>query len=105
MRIEILSDAEEDLVVGAKFYEQQGIGLGDYFLNSIYSDIDSLLVYAGIHRVVFGFHRALSKRFPYAIFFVVSTGKLNWSRCTGFWICDGDPPWIKARLKPSEGAK
>jgi hypothetical protein len=52
MRIEILSDAEEDLVAGARFYERQGIGLGDYFLNSIYSDIDSLLVYAGIHRVV-----------------------------------------------------
>jgi hypothetical protein len=40
MRIEILSDAEEDLVADARFYERQGTGLGDYFLNSIYSDID-----------------------------------------------------------------
>jgi plasmid stabilization system protein ParE len=69
MKIEILSDAEEDLIAGARFYERQGTGLGDYFLNAIYSDIDSLLIYAGIHRVVFGFHRALSKRFPYAIFY------------------------------------
>jgi plasmid stabilization system protein ParE len=69
MRIEILSDAQDDLVAGAKFYERQGAGLGEYFLNSLYSDIDSLLVYAGIHRIVFGFHRALSKRFPYAIFY------------------------------------
>jgi hypothetical protein len=38
MRIEILSDAEEDLVAGARFYERQGTGLGDYFLNSIYSE-------------------------------------------------------------------
>jgi plasmid stabilization system protein ParE len=69
MRIEILSDAQDDLVAGTKFYERQGAGLGEYFLNSLYSDIDSLLVYAGIHRIVFGFHRALSKRFPYAIFY------------------------------------
>jgi len=44
MRIEILSDAEEDLIAGATFYERQGTGLGDYFLNAIYSDIDSLLI-------------------------------------------------------------
>ena len=69
MRLEILSEAEQDLIAGAKFYEAQRTGLGDYFLNSLYSDIDSLLLYAGIHRVVFGFHRALSKRFPYAIFY------------------------------------
>src|ERR1700737_391307 len=69
MRIEILSEVEDDLVAGAKFYERRRAGLGEYFLNSLYSDIDSLLVYAGIHRIVFGFHRALSKRFPYAIFY------------------------------------
>jgi hypothetical protein len=73
MRIEILSDAEEDLIAGARFYERQGVGLGEYFLDSPYPDIDSLLIYAGIHRVVFGFNRALSKRFPYAIFYKVGS--------------------------------
>ena len=61
MRIEILSDVEDDLVAGAKYYERRRAGLGEYFLNSLYSDIDSLLLYAGIHRLIFGFHRALSK--------------------------------------------
>ena len=28
MRIEILSDAEDDLIAGARFYERQGTGLG-----------------------------------------------------------------------------
>jgi hypothetical protein len=46
MRIEILSDAEDDLVAGAKFYERRRAGLGEYFLNSLYSDIDSLILYA-----------------------------------------------------------
>jgi hypothetical protein len=72
MRIEILSDAEDDLVAGAKFYERGLAGLGEYFLNSLYSDIDSLLLYAGIHRLIFGFHQALWKRFPFAIIIVLS---------------------------------
>jgi hypothetical protein len=33
------------------------------------SDIDSLALYAGIHRKVFGFHRLLSKRFPWAVYY------------------------------------
>jgi hypothetical protein len=49
MRIEILSDAGDDLVAGAKFYERRRAGFGEYFLNSLYSDIDSLFLYAGIH--------------------------------------------------------
>jgi hypothetical protein len=48
MRMGILSDAEDDLVAGATFYERRRTGLGEYFLNSPYSDIDSLLLYAGI---------------------------------------------------------
>ena len=31
-------DAQNDLVAAAKFYERQGAGLGEYFLNSLYSD-------------------------------------------------------------------
>lgn len=51
MRIEILDKAEGDLVNGFRFYESHEAGLGAYFLDSLYSDIDSLTVYAGIHRV------------------------------------------------------
>jgi hypothetical protein len=43
--------------------------LGDYFLDSPFSDIDSLLLYAGVHRQVFGFHRMLSRRFPWAVYY------------------------------------
>jgi hypothetical protein len=35
MRIEILSNAEDDLVPGVKFYERRRAGLGEYFLNSL----------------------------------------------------------------------
>jgi hypothetical protein len=69
MKIKILSSAVADLRVGHLFYEKQGEGLGDYFFDSLSSDIDSLVLYAGIHQKVFGYHRLLSKRFPYAVYY------------------------------------
>jgi plasmid stabilization system protein ParE len=72
MKIEILSIAMSDIQSGQDFYEQQQEGLGDYFLDSLFSDVDSLLLYAGIHQQFFGYYRALSKRFPYAIYYRLS---------------------------------
>jgi len=69
MKIRILSAALHDLSDGRSFYEKQGEGLGDYFFDSLFSDIDSLTLYAGIHPKFFGYHRMLSKRFPYAIYY------------------------------------
>ncbi|MDE2058483.1 MAG: type II toxin-antitoxin system RelE/ParE family toxin [candidate division NC10 bacterium] len=71
MKVEILDEAQEDLLDGYRFYECQSGGLGDYFLDSLFSDIDSLQIYAGIHSVHFGYHRFLSKRFPFAIYYRV----------------------------------
>ena len=71
MIIKLLSSAVDDLRGAADFYEEQGEGLGVYFLESLFSDIDSILGYAGIHARVYGHHRLLSKRFPYAIYYTV----------------------------------
>jgi len=72
MQIKIRNQAKSDLFSGFRFYEAQDIGLGDYFLNSLYADIDSLLIYAGIHRVVFGkYHRLLSESFPFAVYYQI----------------------------------
>ena len=51
------------------FYESQLKGLGSYFLESLFSDIDSLKLYTGVHHKIFGYHRLLSKRFPFAIYY------------------------------------
>ena len=62
MKITIQPSALADLAAGYRFYEDKQRGLGDYFLDSLYSDIDSLQVYAGIHPIHFGrFYRLLSK--------------------------------------------
>jgi hypothetical protein len=96
VKIEILDEAQEDLIEGFHFYENQEIGLGSYFLDSLYSDIDSLLLYGGIHRVVFGHHRSLSKRFPFAIYYAI-VGDLI--QVHAVLDCRRDPSWIRERLK------
>jgi hypothetical protein len=69
MKIKILESATQDLLHGYRFYEQQGKGLGGYFIDSLFSDIDSLQVYAGIHSIHFGKYRLLAKRFPFAVYY------------------------------------
>lgn len=63
MKIRILDSAMQDLDRGRKFYERQGEGLGSYFLDSLFSDIDSLVLYRGLHRKVFGYYRILGRVF------------------------------------------
>jgi hypothetical protein len=71
VRIEILDEAQEDLIEGFRFYEKREIGVGSYFLDCLFADIDSLVLFAGIHQIVYGYHRCLSKRFPFAIYYDV----------------------------------
>jgi plasmid stabilization system protein ParE len=69
MKIKILSAAVEDLHTARLFYEKQAEGVGDYFFDSLFSDIDSLILFAGVHLKVWGFYRLLSRRFPYAVYY------------------------------------
>src|SRR6185503_20495846 len=71
MNVVILKDAAEDLESGAQFYESCATGVGDYFLDSILSDLDSLVLFGGVHPIHYGFHRMLSKRFPFGIYYEV----------------------------------
>jgi len=59
MKILILSSAMEDLYRGRLFYEKQEAAIGDYFFDSLFSDIDSLSLYYGIHPLHYGYHRML----------------------------------------------
>ncbi len=70
MRLQILDLARDDLIAGFHFYEGKEEGLGGYFLVSLYADIEALKLFGGVHRKVYReFHRALSKRFPFAIYY------------------------------------
>lgn len=96
MRVQILEAAQGDLTDGYRFYEKQSDGLGEYFLDSLFSDIDSLQIYAGIHPVVFGYHRLLSKRFPFAVYYLIENTSV---RVYAVLDCRRNPAWIHDRLK------
>ena len=49
MTIQLLDEAQKDIEIGIDFYHFQAEHLGEYFLDSILSDIESLYLYAGIH--------------------------------------------------------
>ena len=53
MTVEILDKVEDDLVHGFQFYETQQAGLGSYFLESLFADMESLPVHGGVHRLVY----------------------------------------------------
>ncbi len=55
--IQILSEAEADLEDGKLFYEFQEQGIGEYFWDSLLSDIESLIIYAGVHINEYGYYR------------------------------------------------
>ena len=99
MNIRILQSASDDLTDGADFHECQAEGLGSYFTSSLISDIDSLKLYAGIHRVIRGYHRMLSKRFPYAIYY-----KVEGDAAVVYAVldCRRRPSWITRQLKERE---
>jgi len=95
MRIKILSTAEDDLEEGHRFYESQADGLGTYFLDTLYSDIDSLAYFAGMHRVVLDYHRLLSKRFPFAVYYRVANDE---AIVFAVLDCRRNPSWIREKL-------
>lgn len=76
MTVRILRAALLDLAEGRRFYDRQGEGIGDYFFDTLFSDIDALALHGGVHRKVFGFHRALSRRFPFAIYYKMIEGEV-----------------------------
>lgn len=95
MKLRILDLAEADLLAGYQFYERQTSGIGSYFLETLCSDIESLRLYAGIHRQLFGFHRLLSMRFPFAVYYTVNGDEIQIWRVLD---CRRNPRWIRDQL-------
>ena len=97
MKTKILPAANDDLLNGYDFYEQQEEGIGSYFLDSLFSDIDSLQIYHGSHPLFFGkYHRLLSKRFPFAIYYRIENTDLI---VYAILDCRKNPAWTKGRFE------
>jgi len=74
----------------------QQADLGRYFLDTLFSDIESLELFAGAHPIVFGQHRMLSKRFPFAIYYRTENETI---RVYAVLDCRRNPAWTRDRLK------
>jgi hypothetical protein len=97
MRVSILDAARDDLIEGFRFYEEKESGLGDYFLSSLYADIEALKIFFGIHPKPYkGFHRALATRFPFAIYY-------SWDAdvvlIRAVVDCRRKPSWIRSHIQ------
>jgi plasmid stabilization system protein ParE len=96
VKIRVLRSAVHDLEDGYRFYERQAAGTGRYFLDSLYSDIDSLVVNAGIHPVYFSqYHRLLSRRFPFAVYYQVAD---QTATVHAVLDCRRSPAWTRKRI-------
>lgn len=96
MKVRILESARDDLREGYRFYEQQQDGIGDYFLDMLSAEIDSLALYGGIHAVRSGYYRMLSARFPFAVYYRIERGE---AVVHAVLDCRRDPGWIRKRLR------
>lgn len=96
MTVVVLEDAAVDLEAGRRFYESRERDVGDYFVESLLSDLESLVLYAGIHAKHFGFHRLLSMRFPFGIYY-----ETEGDTAFVYAILDmrRDPVWLRVELE------
>lgn len=92
----VIDQVVEDLNEGKSFYDQRELGLGDYFWDSLISDMESLYLFAGIHMKKSGYYRMMSKRFPYAIYYEIEN---DIARIIAVLPMRRDPTWINTKLK------
>ena len=96
MLIDILDEAKDDIVNGGLFYRRQGGEfLKNYFVDSIFADIDTLAFSANMHPVRHGCYRLLADKFPYSIYYRVEDDVVKVWR-----VLDNrrDPEWIERQL-------
>ena len=94
-KVVVLAEAAEDIEHARDFYDAQGPGLGDYFADSLVTDIQSLALYHGIHSRHFGLFRMLADRFPFGIYYRETKTE---TQVIAVLDLRRDPNWIRKEL-------
>jgi plasmid stabilization system protein ParE len=88
--------AQKPIYGGFRFYQRKSRGVGWYFFETLSAEIESLHLYAGVHRKYLGYFRMLSRRFPYAIYYRVVDDEVQVWRVQD---CRRDPGWIRRQIR------
>ena len=75
--VRLTEEAEIELAAAAEWYELQRSGLGHEFLDQVAAALDAIrsgpFSFPAVHR---GARRALIKRFPFSIFYLIDTNDI-----------------------------
>lgn len=105
MKYELLvrPEAEEDIRQAYVWYEDQRTGLGNDFLLCIETALSQIqhnpLQYSYVHKEV---RRAIARRFPYAVFYVVSSRIIS---VIAVYHCSRAPKTWRNRVGSSEAGR
>jgi len=89
-------EAEQDIAEAYEWYEGQRAGLGEEYLICVDACIEAIHRTPDIHEVVYEtYHRGLVRRFPYAVFYEKTEGRVT---VYGIFHTSRDPEKWKKRL-------
>lgn len=96
MNVVLRDEARSDIVDGASFFDGQRDGLGDYFVDCVFEDLRVMESQPVLHEVVYGLHRKLVTRFPFAIYYLAESDTID---VVAILDCRRDPSLIAITLQ------
>ena len=92
----VLEEAAQDLETAKDFYDSQESGIGEYCVDSLFADIESLSLFHGIHALHFGCFRMLATHFPFGIYYLDEDKE---TQVIAILDLRRDPSWIHREIK------
>ncbi len=94
--LHLIPKAKQDVAEAIAWYESQSLGLGMDFLRCLEATISFIQRHPRMYPAVFeDYHRALVRRFPYAVFYEIESVRIV---VYAVFHCSQDPGKWKARL-------
>jgi len=91
----LMLEVSDDLEAGCDCQNDIEPVVGEYCVDSLLTDIESLSLYHGIHPIQFACQRMLAKRFPFGIYYR-DAGQTT--RVVAVLDLRRDPDWIRMQL-------
>lgn len=76
-KVRLTDEAVADIDSATLFYEKLIAGLGQYFFDSVITDLDALGFFGGIHQQTLGYYCCPAKRFPFLIYYDLSDEEVS----------------------------